>query len=139
MKSYEIIDTTADIGIRAFGADLPEVYINAALGMFSLITDIDTIKERLERDISITAPDRETLLAEWLNELIFLFDTEMLLFSRFEIAKLSASQIEARCFGEKADRTRHELKRGIKAATYHRLKVEKLKDGEYRGEVILDI
>ena len=139
MKNYEIIDTTADIGIRAFGADWPDVYANAALGMFSLITDIDTVKERLERDISITAPDRETLLAEWLNELIFLFDTEMLLFSRFEITKLSKSQIEARCFGEKADRSRHELKRGIKSATYHRIKVEKVKDGSYLGEVILDI
>jgi len=139
MKNYEIIDTTADIGIRAFGADWPDVYANAALGMFSLITDLETVKEKLERDISVTAPDREVLLAEWLNELIFLFDTEMLLFRRFEITKLSSSLIEARCFGEKVDRSRHELKRGIKSATYHRIKVEKVKDGSYLGEVILDI
>ncbi len=139
MNKYEIIDTTADIGIRAFGSDWPEVYANAALGMFSLITKTDTVQEKLERNISVTAPDREVLLAEWLNELIFLFDTEMLLFSRFEITKLSASRIEARCFGEKVDRSRHELKRGIKSATYHRLKVEKLEDGRYQGEVILDI
>ena len=139
MNKYEIIDTTADIGIRAFGADWPDVYANAAVGMFSLITDLETVKEKLERDISVTAPDREVLLAEWLNELIFLFDTEMLLFRRFEITKLSPSLIEARCFGEKVDRSRHELKRGIKSATYHRLKVEKVEEGKYLGEVILDI
>jgi SHS2 domain-containing protein len=139
LNKYEIIDTTADIGIRAFGADWPDVYANAAVGMFSLITDLETVKEKLERDISVTAPDRETLLAEWLNELIFLFDTEMLLFRRFEITKLSPSLIEARCFGEKVDRSRHELKRGIKSATYHRIKVEKVEDGSYLGEVILDI
>ena len=139
MKTYEIIDTTADIGIRAFGSDLPEVYANAALGMFSLITDIDTIKEELEKDIIINAPDSAALLVEWLNELIFLFDTEMLLFKRFEIMMPDEFKILARCFGEKADRTRHELKRGIKSATYHRLKVEQKKDGGFQAEVILDI
>jgi SHS2 domain-containing protein len=139
MKNFEIIDTTADIGIRAFGADWRELYANAALGMLSLITDIESIQERLERDISVAAPDREGLLAAWLNELIFLFDTEMLLFNRFEIARLSRTQIKARCFGEKADRSRHELKRGIKSATYHKLKVKKQKDGEFWAEVIFDI
>jgi SHS2 domain-containing protein len=139
MKNYEIIDTTADIGIRAFGSDLPEVYTNAALGMFSLITNIETVEEKLERDIFVTAPDTGTLLANWLNELIFLFDTEMLLFSRFEIVMSGKCGFKARCFGEKVDKLRHELKRGIKSATYHKLKVEQHENGSYRGEVILDI
>ena len=139
MKTYEIIDTTADIGIRAFGGDLPEVYANAALGMLSLITDTATVREELDRAIVINAPDSDALLVEWLNELIFLFDTEMLLFSRFEIVMPDRFRILARCFGEKADRTRHELKRGIKSATYHKLKVEQKKDGDFLAEVILDI
>jgi SHS2 domain-containing protein len=139
MKHYEILDTTADIGVRAFGADLPELYVNLALGMMSLITDVDTVKDRLERNVSVTAPDREILMAEWINELIFLFDTEMLLFSRFEIIKLSKSHIEARCFGEKVDKSRHDLKRGIKSATYHRLKVREIEDGSFQAEMILDI
>jgi SHS2 domain-containing protein len=139
MKNFEIIDTTADIGIRAFGEDWPSLYANAALGMLSLITDTDEIEERLTREISITAPDRETLLVKWLNELIYLFDAEMLLFSRFEIVKISKSQIKACCFGEKADRSQHQIKRGIKSATYHKLKVEKQKHGSYKAEVILDI
>jgi len=139
MKNFEIIDTTADIGIRAFGSDWPSLYVNAAMGMLSLITDIEKIEERLTREISITAPDRETLLAGWLNELIYLFDAEMLLFCRYEIVKISKSQLKARCCGEKADLSRHEIKRGIKSATYHKLKVEKLEDGSYRTEVIFDI
>ncbi len=139
MNNFEIIDTTADIGIRAFGEDWSEVYTNAALGMLSLITDIDNIEERLTKEISISAPDREALLAEWLNELIYVFDAEMLLFSRFEIVKISKSQLKAHCFGEKADLSRHQIKRGIKSATYHKLKVEKLKDGSFTAEVILDI
>jgi SHS2 domain-containing protein len=139
MNNFEIIDTTADVGIRAFSADWPSLYVNAAMGMLSLITDIKKIEERLTREISIIAPDRETLLAGWLNELIYLFDAEMLLFCRFEIVKIGKSQLKARCFGEKADRSRHEIKRGIKSATYHKLKVEKMKDGSYMAEMIFDI
>jgi SHS2 domain-containing protein len=139
MKRYEILDTTADIGIRAFGAGLPEVYVNVALGMLSLITNVDTVEERLERNISVTAPDRDSLLVEWINELIFLFDTEMILFSRFEIIKLSELSIETRCFGEKVDKSRHDLKRGIKSATYHKLKLKELKDRSFQAEVLLDI
>jgi SHS2 domain-containing protein len=139
MANFEIIDTTADIGIRAFGSGWREVFVNAALGMFSLITDPGSVRPELIRDVSVAAPDRESLLAAWLNELIFLFDTEMLLFGRFEIVRLRTSLIEARCFGEKVDRSRHELKRGIKSATYHKLKMEKTNDGVYQAEVIFDI
>jgi len=139
MKSFEIIDTTADIGIRAFGADLSEVFANAALGMFSIITDTIKIEARLEKRICVTAPDKEALLVAWLNELLFLFETEKWLFNRFEITQLTGLKIKARCFGEKADRSRNELKREIKSATYHRLKVEKQPEGGYIGEVILDI
>jgi SHS2 domain-containing protein len=139
MKNYEIIDTTADIGIRAFGAELSDVYTNAALGMFSLITDIDKIAERLSREVTVSAPDPETLLVVWLNELIFIFDTEMLLFSRFKIVELNKTHLKAHCSGEKVDLSRHKMKMGIKSATYHKLKVESLKEDGYQAEVILDI
>jgi len=139
MDKFEIIDTTADIGIRAFGNNLPEVFSNAAIGMLSLITDLETVKERLEKSINVSAIDIETLLVEWLNELIFLFDTEMLLFSRCEITLLTDTQIQASCFGEKVDKTRHILNRGIKSATYHRLKIDRQKDGVSRADIILDI
>jgi SHS2 domain-containing protein len=136
-KDFEIIDHTADIGLRAFGADLPEAFANAAGGMFSLITDLSPIQEVLFKDIEVKAPDREVLLAEWLNELLYYFDTEQILFKRFEIASLTDTEIRARCYGEKVDRSRHVLKTGIKSATYHMLKVEKKE--RYQVEVLFDI
>ena len=138
-KDFEVIEHTADIGIRAFGIDLAGAFVNAARGMFSLITDLDKINEAIYRDVEVTAPDRETLLVEWLNELIFLFDTEQLLFKRFYIGALTETGLKARCYGEKVDKSRHELKRGIKSATYHMLKVEQKTDYEYRVEVLFDI
>jgi SHS2 domain-containing protein len=138
-KDFEVIEHTADIGIRAYGIDLSRAFINAARGMFSLITDIDKVYENLYRDVQVTAPDKEALLVEWLNELIFLFDTEMVLFSRFHIEALSDTEIKARCWGEKIDKSRHELKRGIKSATYHMLKVEQKTDYKCQVQVLFDI
>ena len=136
-KDFELIDHTADVGIRAYGADLKEAFANAARGLFSLITELDSVEEVLHRDIEVNAPDIESLLVEWLNELIFIFDVENILFKRFDIITLSDTQLKARSYGEKVDKSKHQIKMGVKAATYHMPKVEK-NDG-YRAEVLLDI
>jgi SHS2 domain-containing protein len=138
-KDFELISYTADVGLRARGIDLSQAFANAARGMFSLITDLEKVNEVIYRDVAVTAPDKETLLVEWLNELIFLFDTEMLLFKRFHIGTFSESSLKARCYGEKVDKSRHELIRGVKSATYHKLEVEQLPDNEYQVQVLLDI
>jgi SHS2 domain-containing protein len=138
-KDFELIGYTADAGIRASGRDLSQAFANAARGMFSLIIDIEEVNEVIFRDVEVAAPDKETLLVEWLNELVFLFDTEMLLFKRFHIGALTETLLKARCYGEKIDRSRHEIKRGVKSATYHDLKVERLNDGSCRVQVLIDL
>ena len=132
------MDHTADIGIAAYGADIKELFINAATGLFSLMVDLNTVKEDTEREVKLTAEDEETLLVEWLNELIYIFDVEHLLFKRFQIDGLNGNQVKARCFGEKVDQSRHRLERAIKAATYHMLRITKSDIG-YEVTVIFDI
>jgi len=105
--------------------------------MFSIITELDLVKEILHRDIVVTASDPESLLVAWLNELIYLFDTENILFKRFDVSVVGNTRLEARGYGEKVDTLRHQLKTGIKAATYHMLSVDQ-SDG-YQVRVILDI
>ncbi len=136
-KDFEILEHTADTGIIAYGKDLRQAFANAARGLFSLITELETVKEVLERDIEVTATDRDSLLVAWLNELIYIFDTEYILFKRFDITRLSQRHLVARGYGERVDRARHELKLGVKAATYHMLTVEQ-KDG-WRLQVLFDI
>jgi len=138
-KNFEIIDHTADVGVVAYGADLGQVFSNAARALFSLITELDLVKEVLRRDIELEAPDEESLLIEWLNELIYLFDTENILFKRFEVSVLNGNRLKARGYGEKVDGFRHRLKTGVKAATYHMLSVSRDKDKGYRAQVIFDI
>jgi len=76
-QGFEILEHTADIGIVARGKNLAEVFAQAAKGMFSLITDLNTVEERVERRVKVEAPDIESLLVAWLNELVYLFDTKI--------------------------------------------------------------
>jgi SHS2 domain-containing protein len=138
-KDFEVIDHTADVGVVAYGANLSQAFANAARALFSLITELESVRETLSRGIELEAPDEESLLVEWLNELIYLFDTENILFKRFEVTELKEGRLKARGYGEKVDSSRHQLKTGIKAATYHMLSVGKDDDGGYRVQVIFDI
>jgi len=136
-KDFEIIDHTADVGVIAYGDNIGQAFSNAARALFSLITELDSVAEVVYRDIELSATDEESLLVEWLNELIYLFDTENIVFKRFDVTVLPNARLRAKSYGEKVDSLRHRLKTGVKAATYHMLKVEK--GNGCRVQVIFDI
>ena len=136
-KRFEVIDHTADIGIAAYGANLREAFANAAYALFSLMVDLDNVADAVCYEAEVTAENREDLLVAWLNELIYLFEVENVLFQRFEIDELSETRLRASCYGEKIDPERHKIKIAVKAATYHMLKIEE-RDG-YRVQVLFDI
>ena len=136
-KDFEIVNHTADVGVIAYGANINQAFANAAKALFSLIAELDNVEEVLHRDIELLAPDQESLLVDWLNELIYLFDTENIIFKRFDIIELNDTQLKARSYGEKVDSLKHILKIGVKAATYHMLKVDKTNG--CKVQVLLDI
>lgn len=137
-RAFEIIDHTADVGIIAYGADVKELFSNAALALFSLITEPESVEEKLHLDLEVSSEDIDSLLVEWLNELIYLFDAKHILFSRFDIESLTHNQLKATCYGESFDPMKHKIKIGVKAATYHMLKIDKNGDG-CKAQIILDI
>ena len=137
MAHFEIIDHTADIGIIAYGKDEKEVFATAAYAMFSLVAELDGVDDALCREIEVTADDKEALLVTWLNELLYLFDVEHVIFNGFEVINLEEHRLRANAYGEKFDPLRHVLKTQVKAATYHMLKVEK-GDG-FRAQIIFDV
>ena len=120
---FEVLDHTADVGIAAHGADDGEAFANAARGMFSLMVDLEEVREAEHQDIEVTAPDQESLLVAWLSELLYLFDARNLLFRRFDISLLEETALRARAYGEPVDRSRHEIKIGVKAVTFHMLSI----------------
>jgi SHS2 domain-containing protein len=137
-KDFEFIDHTADIGIKAYGADMKQIFDNAARGLFSIITNLDNVASTKKLDIQVTAPDREALLINWLNELIYFFETKEIIFNRFEITTITDTELKAKACGEKINLAKHELKTQVKAATYHMLNIEQNEDG-YRAQVIFDV
>jgi SHS2 domain-containing protein len=137
-KAFEILDHTADVGIIAYGADVEELFSNAAFALFNLITEPESVGEKLHLDLEVSGEDRDSLLVEWLNELIYLFDVKHVLFHRFDIESLTHNELKATCYGEGFDPTKHRIKTGVKAATYHMLKLDISGNG-CRAQIILDI
>jgi SHS2 domain-containing protein len=132
---YEEIEHTADVGIRAYGQTLDELFVNAAEGMFGLVAELSAVKPIGELEVRLTADDVPTLLVRWLTELLFVHETQHLLFASFDV-KVDGTSVLGHARGEAIDKTRHELKLAIKAVTRHRLTVD-----PERGiaEVIFDI
>lgn len=132
-----MIDHTADVGIRAWGESLADVFAQAALGMFSFISDLESVQERESREVVVEGADREVLLVAWLNELVYLFGVEGLLFRRFDVLEMEDTRIRARCHGERLDQARHSVTAEVKSATYHMLEVKR--NDLWHARVILDI
>lgn len=138
MKRFDFIEHTADVGIIAYGVELNEAFANAAYAMFTLIADLEEVQEQVSREIEVQAEDQESLVVIWLNELLYLLDTEGIVFKRFEITWLDENSLKAKAYGEPLDAGRHNIRGGVKAATYYMLRVAKDNDG-YSVQVIFDI
>jgi len=138
MFDYEFINHTADLGIRVRGLSLKELFENAARAMFDLIVDLDTVKTRNQMAIEIRGEQREELLADWLRDLLYRYNGDKYLLKEFKIEKISPRGLKARVRGEKLDMSRHNLKREIKAVTYHGLEIRKL-NRQWQAQIIFDI
>ncbi len=136
MRRFKLIEHTADTGLVASGQTLAEAFANVAYGLFSIMVDLRTVRKVESRNLELGEEDSESLLFEWLNRLLYIFDVEMLLFKRFDIEGFNGRQLKAVCYGEKYDPSRHQLKMGVKSATYYMLKVDEEKN---QVRVILDV
>jgi len=137
-KPYKVFEHTADIGLHAYGSTLSELFIHAAQGMESLMVPPEQIRIQVSRQLEVDGHDSVSLLIAWLNELIFLFDTEYLIFCQFEVESLTETHVRGRASGEPYDAQRHELSSAIKAVTWHEAVVEQTDDG-YKARLIFDI
>ncbi|MEA3328392.1 MAG: archease [Candidatus Omnitrophota bacterium] len=137
-RGYELIDHTADIGIKAYGKNLKKLFVNAACGMFGILADLKNVRKEKEVEIKLEAPDVEELFLLWLGELLYQLNGKGIILKEFLIEELTGKRLVARVTGEKLNLKRHCLKTEIKAVTYHGLKVRKIKDA-WQAEVIFDV
>ena len=137
MVHFETFEHEADIGIRGFGGSMEEAFENTAVALYSVMVNIDSVNPVEERTVTVSAPDRELLLVEWLNALLAISDIERMVFSKFEV-KIGGMSLTGAAWGERLDGDRHEPRVEVKGATYHLLSVKK-QDGKYTAQCVVDV
>lgn len=146
-EDYQEIEHTADWALRVRGDDLASLFASAARGMFSLLTDVSAVEETWHEQIELEAPDVETLLIDWLNELLYRAEENGVVFARFEMHALERADSESRAVEREACATLRataiggapkKLDKTIKAATFSSLHVVRDRRG-YSTEIVFDV
>ncbi len=137
-KSYKTFNHTADLGIEVYGEDQKQLFVNAGLALFDLITDMDKVEVKTSLPLMAEGMDLEDLMVSWLRELLYLHQVKGYLFRNFAIHEISEKVLKATVKGEKFNPRRHELTREIKAATYHQIKVA-CEKGVWISRIVFDI
>lgn len=129
MKKFEFFEHTADIGIRAYGRTLSEAFENAALAVFEIITDVSKVEPKVKVEVSEFGYDLENLLYKWIEDLLYYYDSQLLLFSKFNIeVDENNITLNGAAYGERFDPNRHERRTIVKAMTYHEMEIKKVSD-----------
>lgn len=135
---YELIDHTADFGIHVFGSDSTDLFANAALAMFDLVAEMDTVEGRDAHAVHIAGADWPDLMVNWLRELLYFWSGRGLLVKAVDIPSISENKISARVWADPYDPDRHVVKTEIKAVTYHQIQVESGPSG-WEAKIIFDV
>jgi SHS2 domain-containing protein len=131
---WEEIDHTADIAVRIVGDTLADVFSTAAVAMFELLAEPEEGGLPVSEDVRLEAIDRESLLVDWLNELLYLHERDEIVIVDIAFEQLRSTELQARVRGLPV-RT---YQRSIKAATFHDLEITR-GQGEYRTTIVFDI
>lgn len=135
---FKVIEHGADVGVEVHGKDLAELFEGAGLAIMSLVIDPSELKPEERVEVELEANDPEELMFRWLNELIFTIDSRELLPCSFDVKEINERYIRASVEVEKMNPGRHHPQEELKAATYHRMKVEPGGEG-WMARVILDV
>jgi SHS2 domain-containing protein len=135
---YKYIEHPSDVGFEAYGDTLEELFAHAAIAVFSFMTDVEGIEEEEEREVAIQSEDLYSLMFDWLDEMLFLFESELLVMKTFDIdVNASNFSISGKCRGGKFDPSKHESGIIIKAVTYNMMEVKK--NEVWHARVVLDV
>lgn len=135
---FEILEHTADIGFRAWGKTEAELFENAATALESIAVELEDVEPRLEYPLAAEGYDYESLLVNWLSEVLYYLDGRRIAMRRFQIDEFIPYQVRGRAWGEPRDPERHRTKLIIKGVTYHQLRITQDQAG-WCAEVFLDI
>jgi SHS2 domain-containing protein len=144
-KKFEVVDHTADIGLKVWGKNFSQLLKNAACGMYSLICQVEQVEKKLCKKVCVEfspTSEQELLLVIFLNELLYITSTKMLVFKDFKVKIKNFFNkkivVESTCLGERYNSQKHGKFLELKAATYHNLKISK-RNGFLYTKIFFDV
>jgi len=140
---YEVLEHTADVGLRIHGRSMSELFSNAGLGLMALAmnaeaSDTQEIQSREPLPLSASGSDAEQLLVNWLSEILYHMDAEGWMFARFTVKDCSLTSIAGEGWGERRDPAMRSRAVAVKAVTYHQLSVIET-PADWQATVYFDI
>ncbi len=138
MTPFEILEHPADIGFRAYGRTLPELFENSALAMLSIRAEVEDVKPKLQMPFTAEGTDYEVLLVNFLSQILSFVDGTAMGFRGVKVTGLSETAVSYVAVGSMGDRNMHRVKLIVKGVTYHQLKISKTSAG-FEATVYLDI
>lgn len=137
-RTFQILEHTADKGVAGQGETMAEAFENTAYGMFSLFVDPGAYQATAHRQMTVEADDAEQLLWSWLSDLMFMFEVDRQMPVDFHVTEISDTKLVADLAVRPVAQDIEWLGSGVKAVTFHQLKVEEL-DGVWKTQVYVDV
>ncbi|MBI4443181.1 MAG: archease [Acidobacteria bacterium] len=135
---FEILEHTADVGLKIRGATLPELFSNAGQGLMALAFESVSAEPRQRLSLRAEGADYEDLLVCWLSEILYFVDTEGWMFSGFVIHSVEQNKLVGEALGERSDPAERVRAVAVKAVTYHQVSVRHVPEG-WEAVVYFDI
>jgi tRNA nucleotidyltransferase (CCA-adding enzyme) len=137
-NTWEHFEHGADVGVRGIGPTREAAFVQIALALTGVITDLTLVRPDIAIGIGCEGPTDELLLVDWLNALVYEMATRRMLFGAF-VVTIEGLRLRATAWGEPVDRTRHEPAVEIKGATHTALRVARLEDGHWLAQCVVDV
>ena len=134
---WEHFHHVADIGVRGHGATVEEAFVQAALALTAVIADPASVSPQSGIGVECEAPDRELLLVDWLNAIVYEMAVRSMLFSRFAVT-ITGQRLHGQAWGERVDVSRHAPAVEVKGATYTALRVAQ-EGGAWVAQCVVDV
>jgi SHS2 domain-containing protein len=133
---FKFLEHTADVKFQAYGKSLEEAFSNSALALAEVMTKKTKIKQVIKKKIKVSGKDTGSLLYNFLEEFLFLFDSEGFLLSKIKKIKIKDNKLEADVAGDNVKN--YKISQDVKAITYNNMFVKKEK-GKFIVQVVLDV
>jgi len=135
---YSLLDHTADLKIRVYGKDLPDLFENAATAMTRFLVEAGPADETEAIPISLTAEDLSDLMVRWLSEILYLFMGEHQVAVRSNLNFINRTHLDAILHVIPYDPDKHQMETEIKAVTYHQIHVSP-RGSHWQAEIVFDL